>query len=286
MNDFQARQVAELHGLLCERVNTGDHGLGGDDGGHRGEEDDRDERGFRHEAEKVVEVRLQRGLDIGEHQCALTEVVQHQGRQHDDIPAAHQRWAAKVADVGIHGLATGDSEQDEAHEHKALVAVVQEEIHPVVREQRGEDAGVGADVNDAEHGQGDEPQHHDRPKGHAYARGAMSLDQKQRHDDAGGDRDDVFGQTGAELSIEQRQTLHGGQNGDRGSDHPIAVEKAGTENADQHHRAGRLRFEGPLCGAEEGQQGKHAALAVVGGLGDEGQVFEADHDQQGPEHEG
>ena len=53
---------------------------------------------------------MQRGIHVRKHQGSLAEVVQHQRRQHDEIPAPYQRRTTKVADVGIHRLTTGDRE--------------------------------------------------------------------------------------------------------------------------------------------------------------------------------
>ena len=76
---------------------------------------------------------LQRRFDIGKHERALAEVVEHEGRQHNEVPALHQRRAAKVTDVRIHGLTAGDGEQDQSHENKAVMAVMQQEVDAVMR---------------------------------------------------------------------------------------------------------------------------------------------------------
>ena len=124
VDDFESGEVPELDGLLGEGVDAGDHGLGGDDGGGGGEEDDGDEGGFGDEAEEMVKLGFEGGFDVGKNECALAEVVQHQGGHDDEEPAFDEGRAAEVSDVGVHGFAAGNGEEDEAHEDDAFVAVV------------------------------------------------------------------------------------------------------------------------------------------------------------------
>ncbi len=152
VDDFEAREVAELHGLLGEGVHAGDHGLRCDDGCGGCEEDDGDEGWFGDEAEEMVELRFESGFDIGEDECALAEVVEHEGRHHDDEPAFDEGRAPEVADVGVHGFASGHGEEYESHQHDAFASVMEEKVHAVVREERGEDAWVSGDVEDTEDG--------------------------------------------------------------------------------------------------------------------------------------
>jgi len=65
----------------------------------------------------------------------------------------------------------------------------------------------------------------------------------------------------------------------------VAIEQTGTENTDQDDDTGGLGLKSPFGGAKKGEQGEHAAFPLVGGPGDEAEVFKADHHDEGPEHE-
>ncbi len=252
VDDFESGEVPELDGLLGEGVDAGDHGLGGDDGGGGGEEDDGDEGGFGYEAEEMVKLGFEGGFDVGEDECALAEVVQHQRGHDDEEPAFDEGRTAEVSDVGVHGFAAGDGEENEAHEDDAFVAVVGEEIHAVVGEQCGEDAWVGGDVEDTEDGEGEEPNDHDGAEGDPDFCGSIFLDEEESEDDGGCDGDDVAGEAGADFCVEEGESFDGGENGDGGGDDAVAVEQASAEDAHEDDGGGRARGEGIFGGAEEG----------------------------------
>ena len=162
-----------------------------------------------------------------------------------------------------------------------FVPVVQEEVHTMMGQQGGEDVWMLADVDESENGERDKPKHHHGAEGDADFFRAEALHEEKAEDDAGGDGHDVFGKARTNLL----QSFHGGQHGDRRGDHAVAVKQAGSEHAGERNDQHRLGIEGALGGPEQGEQGKHAALPLMGGMGDEGEVFEAHHRHQGPEHQ-
>jgi hypothetical protein len=71
---------------------------------------------------------------------------------------------------------------------EAAEAVAGEEAHGPGRIQRSEDRRLGADHGDAQHGQGDEPDDHDRPEEPTDRLRAPVLDREQANEDDRCDR--------------------------------------------------------------------------------------------------
>ena len=286
--DLDAWAVAEVDGLLGEGERAGDQGLGGDDGGHRRQEHEGEERpGWCHPEERLVEVLAAVLEDLG----ALSEVVEQQGRQDDAEPTEHDRPSAEVAHVGVERLAAGDHEEERAHGQKALPRVGLKVPNTPDRIQRLQYLRGLHDVVGAEDGKCHEPDDHDRSEHLADPTGAPALHGEDADDDGHGNRDDV----GGERVAVDLQALDGREHRDRRGDHAVAVQQGGTEEAEEQQEA---RPDRGLCGdaasrfvvvrlvGQERSEGEDSAFAVVVGAHHEEQVLDADDDDERPEHDG
>ena len=145
VQDQHARQEAKLDRLAGEREGAGDHRLAGDHGGHRRQDDQRQQRPWRrHQEERIFDRRR-----IGQHQRALAEVVQHQRGQHEDEPRGLDRQAAEMPHVRVKRLGPGDGEEHRAQHHEADEAVTEQELQAVDRIERQKDARQIMDVQRA-----------------------------------------------------------------------------------------------------------------------------------------
>ena len=136
--DRHARQEAEAHRLAGHREGAGDDRLRGDDGGHRGEHDHRDPRPVGQQQEEGAVDR--RG--VAQDQRALAEVVEGQGREHEQEPGAADGRRAEVAHVGVERLGAGDGQHDRAAGDEGQERVVHEEGDRVGRRQPPDDRRV------------------------------------------------------------------------------------------------------------------------------------------------
>jgi hypothetical protein len=92
--DRDAREEAELHGLVGEREGAGDQRLRGDDGGRGREGDERvGEPALGDHGEEGVVGDGARGLGVRslEQERALAEVVEQQRREHHGVPGEADR---------------------------------------------------------------------------------------------------------------------------------------------------------------------------------------------------
>src|SRR5690606_41049324 len=63
-----------------------------------------------------------------EQQRALPQVVEHQRRQHEEVPAAPDRPGAEVAHVGVQRLAAGHRQHHRAEDEDAVEMMGGEEV--------------------------------------------------------------------------------------------------------------------------------------------------------------
>ena len=277
MGDPQPGKVSQLNRLAGEGKGAGDHGLGGDDRGARGQDHHGDHGPVRNQGVERV-VRLFRP---DKQEGALAEIVQNQGRKGDQEPDQLDGPFAEMAHVCIDRLCPGNRQEDRAQDDEAVQPVFEKKTDPVPGKDGGQNLGVVDDLGNAEAGKSAEPEEHDRPEQAAHPGGAPLLQQKQPAEDDDGGWDDIgFEQRGDVL-----YPFHGAQHRDGRGDHAIAVHQAGGKNAQPH--------QGPLGGAgldvfrfDQGGQGQNPAFAFVIGPEDEAEIFDADNEQQSPEDEG
>ncbi|MFO0875491.1 MAG: hypothetical protein U0575_16205 [Phycisphaerales bacterium] len=226
--DLEPRAVAELDGLHREREDAGDERLRGDHGRGGGEPHQRDDGPSRRERVERVPVRR-----VVEQQRALAEVVQQQRHEDQPEPRDADGTQSEVAHVGIERLAAGHDQEDRAEHEIAVKSVRREEVDAVDGIECREHVRVSRDREDAQRGDGDEPDDHHRSEDGADPRGSGRLHGEEPDQD--GDRQ------GNHPVLEPRRrhgdALDGAEHRDRRGDRAVAVEQGGAEDAQQREHA-------------------------------------------------
>ncbi len=217
---------------------------------------------------------LRLGGRRGHDHRALPEIVEHQAGQHEEHPRYPDRVAPEMPHIGIERLGAGDGEHDRAHRQEGVDAVVEEEFDRVPGVERDEDARARQDIDDAQHRQDEEVQHHHRAEHHAHLADAALLDREQADQDADRDRQDERG----EAAVDHGQALDRGQYRDRRGDHRIAVEQGGREYAEQDEAARPAACLGIARSRDQRQQRQAAALPLIVRAHDDRDIFDR-HDQ-------
>ena len=93
-----------------------------------------------------------------------------------------------MAHVGVECLGPGHAQHDGAEHGEPMEAVLPEKSERVSRVDCRQHDRLSDDPADAEHGDGDEPEHHDRTEQAADAVGAVFLNGKDNDQDGHGDR--------------------------------------------------------------------------------------------------
>ncbi|MNM68314.1 hypothetical protein D3C81_798720 [compost metagenome] len=224
--DEHARHIAELDGLAGQREGAGNHCLGGNDGRQGGKPDHRQQCPVRRQQIERVTHRL----GVAEDQCALAEVVQHQAWQHQQNPGAGNRFAAKVAHVGIQRFGTGQGQHYGTQNRHTDTRVHHEELHRpgwIHSQQHFRALDDAVHTQCAQHA---EPQDHDRPEQDTDTCGPVFLDQEQGHQHHHGDRHHPM----PDAIKRQLQALHCRQHRNCRGDHAVAVEQRRAKQAEQH----------------------------------------------------
>src|SRR5712692_7209242 len=266
VDDRYAGAVAQLDALVGEGEGAGDKGLGGDHGGERGQGEQRIEKSGGGQEIEGVRYRLR----LSEHERALAEVVEHEGRQHHDEPREPDRTAPEVAHVGVKRLGSGDGEHDGPQDKKACGSVAREKLEAVPGIEGEENGGGPSDLDSAEGPDGREPHEHDGPEDPAHAPRAVALaDEEEEENGQGGGHHEV-----AQLGHSDLEPLDGAQHGDGRRDDAVAVEEGGAEEPERDDEA-----VAPLLG-EQGEQGNDAAFAAVVQAHDHQHVLDGDNQDQ------
>ena len=272
--DLEARQQPELHRLADQRIGAGDHRLARDHGCGGRQHHQRQQHDLRrHPVEGVLD--HGRIGQIGQHQRTLAEIIDQQRRQHEEEPPGLDRFAAEMTEIGIKRLAAGDREKHRAQRHQSDGAVRQQELDAVPGIDRRQHRRIVADVNDAQHRNGCEPYHHDRPERGSDPRRATALHREQRDEDEHRQRHHVRFERGrGEFQAFDRR-----QHRDRRCDHGIADEHRGADHAERHQH--------PASAAERALAERHprqrTALAIVVGAQQQQDIFGGDDGKQRPQ---
>ena len=237
-----------------------------------------------------------RHLGVVHQKRPLAEVIQPQRWKHEREPAAADRSGTKVAHVGIQGLTTGHGEENAAEDDEARVATSHQKVPSMPGIERGEDFRSAQELRHTERAEAHEPQTGDRTKKAAHICRAKKLHRKEHNEDQHRDAHDEplhvliprFGLQSIHRSRTEQaavfETFHGAQNGDRGCDDAITKQQRGTKQAQQHRESAALhRFTHAMRG--ESHQREHTALAFVVRSQDEDEVFDADEQNQRPQHQ-
>ena len=277
VDDLEAGQEPQLHGLLRQRESARDDGLACDDGRHGGEDHQRRlEHVRRHHEERIF-----RGFGMRQHHGALAEIVQCEARQDQPGPRHGNRFAPEVAHIGIERLGACHREEHRAKDDEAQHLMRQQEHHGVVRAERVEDCKtVLHDVIDAKRAERDEPYETDGPEKTTDNRGAFFLNQEETDQQRQGDRkDEGFDATfqfGNDCkAFDCRENRYG-----RGQE-CIAEKHAGAADRDQEEE-GRAPSDRAL---DQGHERERAAFSAVVEPGQHQHVFHRDHDDQRPDHQ-
>ncbi len=157
------------------------------------------------------------------------------------------------------------------------------EVVPSVMGRKGpENFGIEAEVVGAKGANRAEPDNHDGAEELADGTGALALDSEQGDEDGTAEGNDE----GGGFREGDGEAFGGAEDGDGGSDDAIAVEQGGAHDGDERDDGDAAGFGGAEVFRNEGEKGKDAAFALVIGLHDEGEVFDADDQDKGPEDEG
>src|SRR5579871_4611002 len=181
--------------------------------------------------------------------------------------------------VGVHGLRARERQKGGAEHGEGDAGSHMGEIkHGMMRADRREDGWTLNNAPEAEHGNRQEPDEHDRPKNVAHELRSLSLHQEQGDQDRDGNGNDHRCQ-GRRVDL---QTLDRAEHRDRRRDHAIAIEQGGTDQADDEQRGARASARGMPC-IQQREQRDDTALAAIISAQNENGVFESDDEKQRPE---
>ena len=189
-----------------------------------------------------------------------------------------------MAHVGVEGLAAGHHQKHGPQRGDAGKAVPLEEIDGVPGIECVEDRRRADDPHDAERGDTQKPDDHDRAEQATDPVGAELLDHEQHDQDRHGNRHDVW----AEQRRHHLEAFHGAEHRDRRRNHAVAVEQGRPEDPerDEQRAADREPCAGIAVTARN-ERGKRedTAFALVVGPHHDGDVFDGDDDDQGVDDE-
>ena len=277
MADRKPGQKAELHGLLGHAEGARDHRLRGDDRRGGRQHHHRDLRPAREQQIERVGDRL-RGA---QYQRSLGEVVEGERREHDQKPCAADRRAPEMTHVRVQRLGARHRQHHRRERDERDAAVRGEELHPVARRQRAQDAGVVRHLHGAHHAEHAEPDDHHRPEQVADNTRAEALNREQHAEDRHRDRQHER----VQARHRDLQPFHRGEHRDRRGDHAVAVEQRGAGDPERDQRRRHHRAAAAPRRLQQRRQRHDAALAAVVGAHDERDVLDRHHQRDRPEHE-
>ena len=272
--NLHARGEAELDGLAGERISARNHRLAGNNGGQRGQHNQRNQRPFGHAQKKRIFNRFGRA----QQKRALADIVQSQSGQHQREPGRLNRPAAEMPHIGIQSLGTRYRQHHRAQAHKAGPAVMGGEIKAVIRIDGAQHRWVLHNLINAGRGQRGKPKQHHRPEKSADALSAFALDNKQHQQHRQCNRQHPM----LECRVDHCQALGCREHRNGRRDHGIAEKhRRAGEAHHQHHPSGLALkiLQGQL------HQHHHAAFAFIVGMQDKHHIFERHHQNQRPNNQ-
>jgi hypothetical protein len=271
VSDLKSRQQAELNGLTRQGIGAGDDGLARDHGRHRGEGDHGNQCPLgKHQEERVLD-----RFGVGDHKSALPQIIQCQRRQHDEEPRGLDRPLAKMPEVGIERLGSGDREEHGTERNKPDHSVMKHECDGQHGIERQQDFGMLHDRNNGSDRDHAEPDAHHRSEKRRNIRGTARLGREQREQDQHGERHHIrLERRGDELDAFDRR-----KHRQRRRDHGVAIEQRAAHDPEQHDGAGTVADRA----LRQRHQGQRAALAVVVRAKQDQHIFQRHHDNQRPQ---
>ena len=274
--DRHARDEAELDRLPRDRERARDHRLAGD---HRRKAGNDQQGPLEPVGREIIERADQRGLPFAHQQRGLPQIVEHERGQHQRQPRDADRVAPEMAHVGIERLGARHRQNRRAHREEAPERIGREHRHRMMRAERKDHAGQRHDADQPEHGDRAEIEQHDRPEEGRHALGPAPLDQEQPDQDRHHHRHDPD----LHARLVDREAFHRAHDRDRRGDHRIAIEQRRGKDPEQDDPASPALARRVLV--DQREQGQAAALALVVGPHDHGDVLERHDDHHRPEHQ-
>ena len=220
-------------------------------------------------------------LRLEQEQCALAEVIHDQRGEHQREPGHPDGTLPEMPHVRIQRFPTRDDEKHRAKHGESDEAVVEEERHGMTWVEGTEHRWKSCRPHDAEHGEGDKPDHHDRAEQPSQSVGPVLLDHEQADQDGDGNRHHV--------RLEQRrrdlEALDRAEHGHRRRNHAVAVEQRGAEDteSDEYRSADCKPWcSGVSAGPARNQRGQceHTTFALVVGTHHDRDVLDRDDEDQ------
>ncbi len=182
-----------------------------------------------------------------------------------------------MSEIGVQRFAAGHRQKHKSERDQADVAMVGQETHAVEWIGRQQHVRIVVDIHQPGNGDGDEPNHHDRPEEGGDPGCAAALHGKQNDQNGNREPDDIMLEGGRR----EFQPFHRRQNGNRRRDHRIAEEHRGADDAENVDRGGAAA-ERP---ARQRGERQRAALAVVVGAQQDQDIFAGHDNDQRPQDE-
>ena len=160
MTDLDPWKKPELHRLAGQRIGARNHRLARDDRRRGREADKGQQQRFRNQQEK----RIDDGGRIGEHERALSKIVEQERRQYQKEPCGLNWFASKMPEIRIERFRPGHDEKHRAKRDQAHPLVVEEKHERIVGIDGRKDRWIIEDVYGADDRHHQEPQQCDRPE--------------------------------------------------------------------------------------------------------------------------
>ncbi len=272
----EPREIPELDRLARQRIRPGNQRLARDHRRHdRQPGQQRPRRALRRQREERILVRL----GVGEDECALPEIIQHQSGKRRAIPCDLDILAAEVPHVRVQRLGPRDRKHHCTEQRADLPRAVLEQHQTILGIERPQHTRMLVNLPDPQCPEHDEPDQHHRSEDIADVPCALVLKPKQHRKNSARQPGHVVRET----RIDRNKTLGRSQHRNRRRDDPVAIQQRRADQ-DHDHRCPQAFLPGRfLAGLQQRQQRKDAALALVVRFGHEKQILHAHHQHQRPE---
>ena len=183
-----------------------------------------------------------------------------------------------MTQIRIKRLAAGHREKHRPQRHQSDRSVREQEMDGVPWIDRRQHRRIVADVNEAHHREGREPDDHDRPKGRCDTSRTAALNREQHDQDEYRQRHDKV----LERGRRELETFHRGQHRNCRRDHGIADKHRCAEHAQRQ----QWPASAAQCALAQRHQRKRTALAVIVSAQQQQNVFCGDDDKKRPQDQG
>ena len=180
----QARQISQPHRLPRNAKHAANHGLTGNNGGNRCDDDQRNNapvgRHVKEWSKRLQRFLIQRALaNKFQYIRALAEVIQQQRWQHNGVPSELNWKLSKVANIGVQRLRARDHKHHGTQHGECLKWIALNEIPNIDGIQRLDDLRIHLNLVKPHHPQEQEPRDHDWAEEFANAASAKLLHREE-----------------------------------------------------------------------------------------------------------